>query len=105
LGPTAKYPGTKVYLATAKGVPSPATFAQLRKGVELDEGMTAPAGAELMTKAGEASYETGRSVVELRIREGLQRVSFGPVALGELALGSVRPLANDEVEALRVAGR
>jgi 23S rRNA pseudouridine2605 synthase len=114
---------TKVYLATVKGVPSPATLAQLRKGVELDDGMTAPAGAVLVTKTGEASHETGRSVVELRIREGrkrqvrrmlsavghpvvrLQRVSFGPIVLGELPAGDVRPLTNEEVEALRGAGR
>jgi 23S rRNA pseudouridine2605 synthase len=118
-----KHHVAKVYLATVKGVPSPATLAQLRMGVELDDGMTAPAGATLVTKTGEASRESGRSVVELRIREGkkrqvrrmlgavghpvvrLQRVSFGPVALGELAAGDVRPLTNDEVEALRGAGR
>jgi len=114
---------TKVYLATVKGVPSTATLAQLRKGVELDDGMTAPAGAALVTKTGEASREAGRSVVELRIREGrkrqvrrmlgavghpvvrLARVSFGPVALGELAAGAVRALTQDEVEALKAAGR
>jgi len=117
-----KHHVVKVYLATVKGVPSPATLAQLRKGVELDDGMTAPAGAQLVTKTGEASRETGRSVVELRIREGkkrqvrrmlgivghpvvrLQRVSFGPVALGDMPLGSVRPLTEDEVAALRKAG-
>jgi 23S rRNA pseudouridine2605 synthase len=114
---------TKAYLATVKGVPSPATLARLRMGVQLDDGMTAPAGASLVTKTGEASRETGRSVVELRIREGrkrqvrrmlaevghpvvrLQRVSFGPVALGELALGSVRALTEDEVAGLKAAGR
>jgi 23S rRNA pseudouridine2605 synthase len=114
---------TKVYLATVKGVPSPATLAQLRMGVELDDGMTAPAGASLVTKTGEASREAGRSVVELRIREGrkrqvrrmlsavghsvvrLQRVSFGAVSLGDLALGDVRPLTESEIAALKVAGR
>ena len=118
-----KHHVTKVYLATVQGVPSPATLAQLRKGVELDDGMTAPAGAALVSKTGEASRETGRSVVELRIREGrkrqvrrmlgavghpvvrLARVSFGPVTLGDLPLGAVRSLTVDEIAALRVAGR
>lgn len=112
----------KAYLATVQGVPSPATLAQLRMGVELDDGMTAPAGAVLVSKTGEASREAGRSVVELRIREGrkrqvrrmlgvvghpvvrLARVSFGPIELGELALGSVRPLTQSEVTALKAAG-
>jgi 23S rRNA pseudouridine2605 synthase len=114
---------TKVYLATVQGVPSGATLAQLRMGVELDDGMTAPAGAVLVSKTGEASREAGRAVVELRIREGrkrqvrrmlgavghpvmrLARVSFGPVALGDLAPGGVRPLTDDEVAALKAAGR
>jgi 23S rRNA pseudouridine2605 synthase len=113
----------KAYLATVKGVPSPATLARLRKGVELDDGMTAPAGAVLVSKTGEAGSDVGRAVVELRIREGrkrqvrrmlsavghsvvrLQRVSFGPIALGELAAGDVRALTENEVAALRSAGR
>ena len=113
----------KVYLATVKGVPTPATLARLRKGIELDDGMTAPAGAALVSKTGEAGSDTGRAVVELRIREGkkrqvrrmlsavghpvvrLQRVSFGVVALGELGLGIVRTLTGDEVAGLRAAGR
>jgi len=117
-----KHHVVKVYLATVQGVPSPATLKHLRTGVELDDGMTAPAGAALVKSTGEASREGGRAVVELRIREGrkrqvkrmlsavghpvtrLQRVSFGPIVLGDLKVGDVRPLTNDEVEALRGAG-
>lgn len=114
---------TKVYLATVEGVPTPATLARLRKGVELDDGMTAPAGAALVSSTGEGMVGVGRAVVELRIREGrkrqvrrmlgavghpvtrLVRVSFGPVARGDLPAGDVRPLTQDEVAALKVAGR
>ena len=43
-----KHHVTKTYLATVKGVPSPATLAHLRQGVELDDGLTAPASATLV---------------------------------------------------------
>jgi 23S rRNA pseudouridine2605 synthase len=120
LGQTLLHPRhhvTKTYLATVQGVPTPATLAHLRQGVELDDGVTAPAEAALVSRTG------GRAIVELRIAEGrkrqvrrmlsavghpvtrLVRVGFGPVQLGELAAGDVRPLTEDEVEGLRAAGR
>jgi len=113
----------KTYLATVKGVPSPATLAHLRQGVELDDGMTAPAGAVLVSGTGERSREGGRSIVELRISEGrkrqvrrmmsavghpvtrLVRVGFGPVQLGDLGVGAVRPLTDAELVALKAAAR
>jgi 23S rRNA pseudouridine2605 synthase len=112
-----KHHVTKTYLATVQGVPSPATLAHLRRGVELDDGMTAPAGATLVSRTG------GRAIVELRISEGrkrqvrrmlsavghpvtrLVRVGFGPVQLGDLPAGEVRPLTRNEIEALRWVGR
>jgi 23S rRNA pseudouridine2605 synthase len=119
LGQTLLHPKhhvTKTYLATVQGVPSPATLAHLRQGVELDDGVTAPAEAKLASRTG------GRAIVELRIGEGrkrqvrrmlkavghpvtrLVRVGFGPVQLGNLAAGDVRVLTPDEVEALKGAG-
>lgn len=106
---------TKTYLATIQGVPTPATLSHLRQGVSLDDGMTAPAGVTLTKRTG------GRSIVELRIREGrkrqvrrmlsavghpvtrLVRVGFGPVQLADLPPGAVRPLERNEIEALRHA--
>jgi 23S rRNA pseudouridine2605 synthase len=117
-----KHHVTKTYLATVQGVPTPATLSHLRQGVELDDGMTAPAGAVLVSQTGGASREGGRAIVELRISEGrkrqvrrmmkevghpvtkLVRVGFGPVQLGSLPAGHVRPLAKNEVEALKRAG-
>jgi 23S rRNA pseudouridine2605 synthase len=119
LGQTLLHPKhhvTKTYLATVQGVPTPATLAHLRQGVELDDGVTAPAEAKLVSRTG------GRAIVELRIGEGrkrqvrrmlkavghpvtrLVRVGFGPVQLGDLAAGEVRALTPDEVAALRGAG-
>lgn len=39
---------SKSYLACVEGVPSPAALERLREGVLLEDGMTAPAGAELL---------------------------------------------------------
>jgi len=84
-------------------------LAALREGVELDDGMTAPADARTLAPG----------VLELRLREGrkrqvrrmceavghrvtsLQRTVFGPLALEGLAPGESRRLSETEVQRLR----
>jgi 23S rRNA pseudouridine2605 synthase len=104
----------KTYRArVAGGRPQPATLAALRAGVELDDGPTAPARVELVSA----------DVIELELREGrkrqvrrmceavghpvlaLTRVRFGPLELGELAVGAHRLLSEAEVARLREAAR
>ena len=81
----------------------------LRRGVQLQDGLTAPAGVRRMR----------RNEIELTIREGrnrqvrrmceavghpvleLQRTGFGPLALGRLAPGAHRRLRAAELERLR----
>ena len=88
---------------------------QLRAGVMLDDGMTAPAEV-MLTRSGETSE------AEITIREGrkrqvrrmfsavghpviaLHRVRFGPIGLGDLEPGAWRVLTDEEVEALKRAG-
>ena len=104
----------KEYAVVADGVVTPADVERLASGIELDDGPTAPAQVELVNAG-------ARSSVRVAIREGrkrqvrrmfsavgrpvleLHRVSFGPVALGDLAPGSWRHLDETEVEALRAA--
>ncbi len=106
---------SKTYLATVDGVPDDGDLRRLREGVELDDGMTAPGEARVVRR------RSGGAVVELTIREGrkrqvrrmlsavghpvthLERVSLGPIELGELPRGKVRALSADEVAALKAA--
>jgi 23S rRNA pseudouridine2605 synthase len=102
----------KVYEAEVEGTPDRVALERLRRGVELEEGMTAPAQARVLAR-GE------RAVVELTIHEGrkrqvkrmlkevghpvlgLKRTRVGPLTLGELRPGEWRELTEGEVEALR----
>jgi len=103
----------KEYVAEVRGAPSPGTVRALRRGVALDDGVTAPAKVALVSP----------SVLRLVIHEGrnrqvrrmceavghpvvrLVRIRIGPVADRRLAPGRWRPLDPEEVRALaRAAG-
>ncbi|MBN2847599.1 MAG: rRNA pseudouridine synthase [Coriobacteriia bacterium] len=106
----------KMYHATVDGVPDGEDLRRLRVGIDLDDGMTAPAEARLLERSSD-----GTAVVELVLREGrkrqvrrmlsaishpvrkLARVAYGPLPLGGLAVGSVRRLTDDEVRLLHDA--
>jgi 23S rRNA pseudouridine2605 synthase len=84
---------------------------RLREGVELEDGVTAPAGIRQLRPG----------VLEITLREGrkrqirrmcaevgqpvarLQRVAFGPLRLAGLGVGAVRRLSPAEVQRLRDA--
>lgn len=112
-----RYHVEKSYVATVDGLPDEADLERLRRGVELDDGMTAPASAELVRTHSKSA------VVRLVIREGrkrqvrrmlsavghpvsgLHRERFGPVLLGSVAPGETRPLEASEVAALVAAAK
>ena len=83
----------------------------LRDGVELEEGRTSPADVvELEPGLLEITIAEGRKRQVRRMFEAvghavaeLQRVSFGPLGLGDLAVGESRRLGAAEVEELRAA--
>ena len=102
----------KTYLAEVAGTPSRAVLRHLRDGVELDDGLTAPAQARLVGRHGDVS------AVELTIHEGrnrqvrrmldalghpvhrLVRTRIGPLHDDRLRPGAWRPLTTGEVRAL-----
>ena len=100
----------KTYVATLAGGPiSDAALSRLRAGVELEDGLTAPARVR---RRGEREIEItiheGRKRQVRRMCEAvghrvtaLRRTAFGPLRLGTLAPGEHRLLRAEEVERLR----
>ncbi len=101
----------KEYLASVVGEPTPGEVRQLREGVQLDDGVTAPAKANVVSPG----------VVRLAIHEGrnrqvrrmcdaighpvrrLVRTRIGPLADRSLKPGTWRLLTTDEVRSLEQA--
>jgi 23S rRNA pseudouridine2605 synthase len=107
-----RYEVDKVYEAEVEGEPSDEALEQLAEGVELDDGLTAPARVRSL----------GPSLVELTIHEGrkhqvkrmlqavghpvrrLHRSRYAWLTLDGLAPGELRELTPDEVKRLRSPG-
>jgi 23S rRNA pseudouridine2605 synthase len=106
----------KEYLAEVDGAPSPGALRRLREGVELDDGMTAPAKVQLVqrhssTAALSITIHEGRKRQVRRMCDAvghhvlrLVRVRIGPLADRQLAPGTWRELTPAEVRALYAAG-
>jgi 23S rRNA pseudouridine2605 synthase len=113
-----RYKVAKEYVALVTGSPSKIDVETLRKGVKLDDGVTAPAEVDVL-RITPGSRDSGIAEVRIVIREGrhrqvrrmlhaighkvqsLQRVGFGPLKLGRLKAGGWRVLGEAEVAALR----
>jgi len=104
----------KTYVAVVERPPvRDAAVRSLREGIDLEDGMTAPARVRRVAP----------DTLELTVHEGrkrqvrrmcaavghpvraLKRVRFGPLRLGDLAPGAHRRLSDAEVERLRQAAR
>jgi 23S rRNA pseudouridine2605 synthase len=103
-----RYGVRKAYRAELRRPPSDADLGRLQRGVELEDGMTAPAEVQrLGEREVEIVLREGRNRQVRRMAEAignrvvkLRRVRFGPVQLGRLASGGARRLGEDEIARL-----
>lgn len=110
-----RYGVPKVYRVKLSACPTEEELNELRNGIRLEDGMTAPARVRVIEKLRKNAW------VEIEVQEGkkrevrrmfealnyfvekLIRIKIGPINLGALALGDLRPLYQSEVMALKVA--
>jgi 23S rRNA pseudouridine2605 synthase len=109
-----RYEVPKTYRATVAGGPvTKAALDALRKGIELEDGRTAPAQARLLAPGViEIVLREGRKRQVRRMCEaighpvsGLERIRFGSLELGGLAPGAHRRLTAAELAELRAQPR
>jgi pseudouridine synthase len=107
-----RYELPKTYVVEVEGAVGRRVVQRLERGVELEDGLTAPAKASILEK------RPGSTLVEMTIREGrnrqvrrmmegvghpvrrLVRVSIGPLVIGRLGPGAFRKLGPAEVQSL-----
>jgi 23S rRNA pseudouridine2605 synthase len=106
----------KTYRATVRGRLSPEQVAALQRGVKLADAAAAPAlvrviAARRETSTVDITIHEGRNRQVRRMFEeldhpviGLTRLRFGPIALGTLGPGEIRPASAREIAALHAIG-
>jgi 23S rRNA pseudouridine2605 synthase len=105
----------KLYRVKLSECPDEGDLNSLRKGIRLEDGLTAPARVKIVEKLKRNAW------VEIEIHEGrnrqvrrmfaalgyfvekLIRIRVGPVSLGPLPPGALRPLSQAEIKALKEA--
>jgi 23S rRNA pseudouridine2605 synthase len=108
------YHVAKTYLVKIKGTLGSEEIHRLEEGIQLEDGLTAPAKVKKVRKTEENSW------IELVIYEGrthqvkrmleavghpvlkLKRVQFGPLNLGQLPVGDFRFLTDPEIHRLKI---
>ncbi|MDP9326213.1 MAG: rRNA pseudouridine synthase [Candidatus Dormibacteraeota bacterium] len=106
----------KEYRVVVGGRPKERELERIRKGIELEEGRTAPAEVEVIPGGG-----SSRTELRVVLRQGwkrqlrrsfqaigyqvsdLARLRIGPLQLGDLEEGKSRLLTDEEVKSLRAA--
>lgn len=105
----------KLYQVKLSACPTEEDLTRLRKGIRLDDGMTAPARVRVIEKLKKNAW------VEIEVHEGrkrevrrmfealgyfvekLIRIRVGPILLGALAPGDLRSLSQIEIQLLKRA--
>lgn len=108
-----RYGVEKTYYAVCDGKLTASEAARLTNGVELEDGVTAPARVDAVrtTQCGDTSFlitiHEGRNRQIRRMLEAvghrtlrLKRERFGPLSLGTLAPGEWRKLSDEEIKKL-----
>lgn len=109
----------KVYRVKVRGHPDERALNRLRRGIRLEDGLTAPADVlvegqlerktRLMITLHEGRQRQIRRMCEAvgHPVDRLSRIAIGPVRLGSLPAGELRQLRESEIEALQrtVSGR
>lgn len=108
-----RYHLPKVYLAIFLGEVSLSKIENMRRGIELDDGRTAPSQVEFFES------KSNHTTLKITLFEGkkrqirrmaaalhlhlvfLHRISLGPIEIGNLALGQSRPLTQAEINQLK----
>lgn len=108
-----EYKVPKTYLVKASKVLDDEALERLRRGIELEDGLTRPAVVQRLREAGgnktvfEITITEGRNRQVRRMVEALDaivlklvRVAIGPIRIGELQIGKTRELSAEEVKML-----
>lgn len=111
-----RYGVEKTYYAVCDGKLTASEASKLTNGIELEDGMTAPARVDAVrtTQRGDTSFlitiHEGRNRQIRRMLEAvghrtlrLKRERFGPLSLGTLAPGEWRKLSDEEIKKLENA--
>ena len=109
--PTSKFP--KTYEVTCEGMMTRATLGALAEGVTLEDGYKTLPAALSKLHSDEHGSQCEITIVEGKNRQirrmfesvghpvtAIKRISIGPVRLGEMQPGQMRPLRTDEIEQL-----
>lgn len=109
-----KYEVYKTYVALVEGIPTDKEILMLKNGIELSDGMTAPAGVRILFR----DIPNNRTKLEIMIHEGrnrqvrrmceaaghpvhsLKRTEFAGLNLSGLKRGMHRPLTEEEIRSL-----
>ena len=108
-----RYGVSKIYRVKVHALPSERELDRLRKGIRLEDGLTAPARARIVEvlkkkawielELGEGRKREVRRMFEALgyFVEKLERIRMGPLRLGALAPGEYRPLSPQEISVLK----